>query len=60
MVIEAQGVADHNFVIYSMEGRKLQAGTLTNGLSVLDLQSFANGTYIFQTGRKQIRFVIQK
>jgi uncharacterized repeat protein (TIGR01451 family) len=60
MVIEAQGVADHNFVIYSMEGRQLQAGTLINGLSVLDLQSFANGTYIFQTGRKQIRFVIQK
>jgi hypothetical protein len=60
MVIDAKGVLDQNFVIYSMEGRKLQVGILTNGLSVLNVQSFADGTYNFQIGRKQIRFVIQK
>ena len=60
IIIEAKGIANENFTIYSAEGRKLQLGTLKNGLSVLDIQSFANGSYIFQIAGKQIRFVIQK
>jgi len=60
IIIEAKGIANENFTIYSAEGRKLQVGTLKNGLSVLDIQSFANGSYIFQIAGKQIRFVIQK
>ena len=60
VIVEALGIEPSEYTILSMDGRILHSGILHNGLTALDLNHFTNGTYLFNSNGKQIRFVISK
>jgi uncharacterized repeat protein (TIGR01451 family) len=60
VIVEALGIEPSEYTILSMDGRILRSGMLHNGLTALDLNHFTNGTYLFNSNGKQIRFVISK
>jgi len=50
-----------NFTIYSLSGRKIQSGTLSNGINKISISGFSTGTYIFKAGKSDSRkFIILK
>jgi uncharacterized repeat protein (TIGR01451 family) len=60
VIVEALGIQPSEYTILSMDGRIIHSGLLHNGLTALDLNHFTNGTYLFNSNGKQIRFVISK
>jgi uncharacterized repeat protein (TIGR01451 family) len=60
VIVEALGIQPSEYTIQSMDGRIIHSGLLHNGLTALDLNHFTNGTYLFNSNGKQIRFVISK